>query len=222
LAKKYLPKNKFNAIPKDETIYINAMTFDAAVQYLNMYFGLSIVYEFDRFQKGTIAAHEFHHLLRINKVIQKGVSSSDSATFSIVNQINNEGCADLIDKTIALTNEAKIYDGQKEIEWLMGDAESTINKLDSSFIINATVTEKFITRKEFRKMTNYSSGHVPGFYMANIIKRNGYEQELINSSDNPFEFIYLYNKAAAKDSKKPPLFSKETIQYLKQLEKRVW
>src|SRR5882762_1925126 len=153
LAKKFLPKNKFNAIPKSLTIYIQAITFDAAVQGSSMYFGITRIYEYDKFKKGLIAAHEFHHILRINKGIQNNISQPDSASFSIIDQINNEGCADLIDKTIALENEATIFRGHGIKQRLIDIAEIAIKKLDSCFILNANSTKQYITDREFSRIT---------------------------------------------------------------------
>jgi hypothetical protein len=221
LAKQYLPK-KTNPLPKDLTIYINAMTFDAAVQSPDMYFGLSIIYEFDRFQKGAIAAHEFHHQLRINKHLQNKVSFADSTSLSIINQVNNEGTADLIDKTIAVNNPTTLYDAGGLLHWLFDDAPKTIESLDSAFLVNAKDDKNRLSYRDFRKLTQYSSGHIPGFYMADIIARNGGKQELINHSDNPFHIFYLYNQAAKKDKAQPRTFSEKAIAYLKDLEKRAY
>ena len=221
LAKKYLPL-RTNPFPKDLTIYINAMTFDAAVQSPDMYFGLSIIYEFDRFQKGAIAAHEFHHQLRVNRRLQREVSIADSTSLSIINQVNNEGTADLIDKTIAVNNRKDLYDADGLLGWLFDDAEKVIRELDSSFLINAKNGSNHLSYRDFRKITLYSSGHIPGFYMANIIVRNGGKQQLILHSDNPFNLFYLYNNAAKKDKTHPALFSEACMAYLGQLEKRVY
>ncbi len=100
LSKKFLPKGKYQKIPKDLVIYIQAFTYDAAVQENSMYFGLSVVHDFDKLQKGAVAAHEFHHILRQNKEFKNSLSVKDSASYSMINQINNEGIADLIDKEI--------------------------------------------------------------------------------------------------------------------------
>lgn len=221
LSKKYLPKNKYNSIPANLTIYLMAITYDAAVQDSSMYFGLACVYDLDRFQKGSTAAHELHHLLRKNLECGKGLSKTDSASVSIVDQINNEGCADLIDKTIIIDNESKILIGSLLKDWLMGSADITIQKIDSCLILNSRATLIYATDENFREITGFSSGHIPGFYMVDIIKRNGYLKELIKNNDDPFNFFYLYNKAAKKDKRNPSRFSDETIEYLKRLESKL-
>jgi predicted transcriptional regulator len=58
--------------------------------------------------------------------------------------------------------------------------------------------------------------------MTDIIVRNGYRKELIQNIQDPFYFIYLYNKAAKKDRQHPPVFSSAAISYCKELEKQYW
>lgn len=222
LAKSNLPAHKYNKIPKDLTIYINALTFDVAVQSPNMYFGLSIVYEYDRFKKGAIAAHELDHQLRVNKEIENKVSYADSTSFSIIDQVNNEGTADLIDKTVTVANSNTLYDAESTLHWILNDARQTIKSLDSAFLVNSQQAPDRLSYRNFRELTHYSSGHIPGFYMAQIIVRNGGKAELIRTCDNPFQFFYQYNAAAKMDKTHPPLFSTKAINYLKALEKRVY
>ena len=222
LAKQYLPPHKFRPIPANMTIYVMAMTFDAAVQDSSMYFGVTRLYEYDRFRKGAIAGHEMHHQMRVNKDIRKKVSSADSASYSVLDQINSEGCADLIDKMLLLDNAGKVFRGANVVHRLIDNAPQAIRALDSCFRINASGNTAYISDRQFNRITNYSSGHLPGMYMVSIIRRNGMEAALIAHNDNPFRFFYLYNAAAAKDGTHPPLFSETAITYLKELEKRVW
>jgi hypothetical protein len=219
LAKRYLPA-KTETIPGNLVIYINAMTMDAAVQPPDMYFGLSRVYEYDRFLKGAIAAHEMHHLLRKSRGIERPLSTADSASFDIIDQINNEGGADLIDKTVMVKNADTLYGAKGRISWYMDTAMVTIRRLDSCFRQIASGAPGLVTRSQFRKLTKYSSGHIPGFYMANVIAKNGGMQELISHDENPFYIFYLYNSAAKNDGQHPPSFSEETMAYLHRLEAR--
>ena len=72
-------------------------------------------------------------------------------------------------------------------------------KLDSCFRLNEAATNTYVTAWQFRKIMNFSSGHMPGLYMVNIIQRNDLKKRLIGHNDNPFQFFYLYNEAAEKD-----------------------
>jgi hypothetical protein len=69
---------------------------------------------------------------------------------------------------------------------------------------------------------NYTSGHNPGYFMADIIVREGYKKLLIENVQDPFYFITLYNKAAKKDKNRPPVFSAVAMRYCKQLKKKYW
>lgn len=222
LSQDYLPKNKYEKIPKDLTIYIQAITYDAAVQDNNMYFGLSVVHDFDKLKKGIVAAHELHHVLRKNKSLKNVLSQKDSASYFVINQINNEGVADLIDKDLVTKFPNKTLMGPLFTEWLLGDAKNTITKIDSCLSQNAESEGKYVSKNDFTKIIAYSSGHIPGLFMVKIIKQNGFFQELIDNSDNPFNFFYLYNKAAKKDIDKPPVLGEKTIKYLHVLEKKAF
>ena len=84
LTKEYLPAGNTNKIARDLSIYIQPITYDAAVQGKDMYYGLSIVHDFDKFQIGTVAAHELHHVLRNNKEIENSLSEKDSASVWVI------------------------------------------------------------------------------------------------------------------------------------------
>lgn len=220
LAKSFLPKDNYNIIPKNLNIYIMAMAADAAVQGSSMYFGLSVLFSYDQFRKGAIAAHELHHVLRKEKALKGTLSSRDSASFYMVDDISNEGCADLIDKVLLIDHGSQIIRGDLLREKLLSTAGRTIQVIDSCLLVNAGSRPSFTTTRAFNRITNYSSGHIPGFYMMLVIKRNGYLSEMINHCDNPFNFFYVYNKAAKKDKESPPCFSDAAMDYLKELEKR--
>jgi len=64
-----------------------------------------------------------------------------------------------------------------------------------------------------------TSGHIPGYYMANIIDKNGFKEELIAHIEDPFEFVYLYVKAAKKDREAYRL-SDKTINLIKSIDQK--
>ena len=53
-----------------------------------------------------------------------------------------------------------------------------------------------------------------------LYESNGYTKQLIATADDPFAFLYLYQKAAKKDKAHPPCFSAASIRYLKGLERK--
>lgn len=208
LALQYLPKGKHLPIPSNLTIYIMAMAFDGALQDSNMYFGLARVYENDRFRKGALAAHELHHQMRVDDSLRGPISAADSAAFSAVDQINNEGSADLIDKMLLIDNPGKVYRAAGTLHRLMDRAPAAIRALDSCFRQG---------RGDYASILNYSSGHLPGMYMANVIRRAGLTARAVAHNDHPFHFFYVYNEAAGTTE---PRFSAEAMGYLRALEKR--
>jgi hypothetical protein len=218
LARQYIPKNRVKPVSSNLTIYLMAMTFDGATQDSSMYFGLARVFEYDRFRKGSLAGHEMHHEMRMDRKIQRKLSPADSAVFSAIDDINSEGSADLIDKMLLLENPGKIFRGANTVHRLMTPAARTIAVLDSCLKVNAA-RRTYVTYQQFSAIMNYSSGHMPGLYMVNIIRRNGLEDRLIEHDDDPFQFFYLYNQAARKDPSKPPVFSDAAIEYLMRLDK---
>jgi hypothetical protein len=56
--------------------------------------------------------------------------------------------------------------------------------------------------------------------MSSAIVRNGYGKQMIAQSDNPFAFVFLYQKAAMKDKTPMPRFSGESLRYLKALDRK--
>ncbi|WP_316804457.1 DUF5700 domain-containing putative Zn-dependent protease [Pedobacter nototheniae] len=84
-----------------------------------------------------------------------------------------------------------------------------VKQLDTAMqLILKSKGAAFKTVKQYRNLMNYSSGHNPGYYMADIIVRNGYRKALIENVQNPFYFIYMYNKAAKKDKNHRQYFQK--------------
>lgn len=211
LALQYLPKGKHLPIPSDLTIYIMAIAFDGAFQGSHMYFGIARVYEYDRFRKGALAGHELHHQMRVDDSLRRPVTADDSAAFTAVDLVNNEGSADLIDKMLVIDNPGQVFRAAGNLHRLMDRAPAAIRALDSCFRRGSG---------DYDAILNYSSGHLPGMYMADVIRRGGLTAELVAHDDNPFRFFYYYNQAAALDPRKPPVFSAEAMGYLRGLEKR--
>lgn len=222
LTKKYLPQNSYEPISNNLTIYMQAITYDAAVQDSSMYFGLSIVHDFDKVQPGTVAAHELHHVLRKENEIYGSLSPKDSASLWVIRKINNEGSADLIDKKIAVEPKNNTLMGPLFKQVLLSDIGPVIQQLDMALVNNSKDEQEFVTTDEFNKILNYFSGHIPGYYMAEVIDRNGLKEELIDGCENPFNIFYLYDRAAEKDAAAPVRFSDETMEYLRMLEQKAF
>lgn len=216
----WLPKKLHTKSPNTQ-IFIVAIDNDALVDQGRIVFTLWSVYNQDKLKYGILGAHEMHHVLR--KPIDFKVEPSEEGIFYLLQTILNEGSADMIDKKYSFEKADDVVYEYHFDELLLTKPDSIIRVIDTAIQEMAgTKGQKYPTVKQFRNLMNYSSGHNPGYYMADIIVRNGYRKELIKHIQNPFQFIILYNASAKRDKLHPPVFSDTTIDYIKQLQKKYW
>ena len=181
---------------------------------------LWMLYNEEKIKEGIIIGHEMHHVLRGgNRAFNS--AESEKGILYFLNVVLNEGTADMVDKTWLLAREAELPMEFQLSEFELFQADSIIRQVDSSLLEMIHSKGKlFKTEKEYRNLIRHTSGHCPGYYMADIIVRNGYKKKMLHHIDDPFYFFYLYNKAARHDRKNPPVFSKASIAYVKDLEKK--
>jgi len=74
---------------------------------------------------------------------------------------------------------------------------------------------------EFEKAVTGDAGHLPGRFMGKVIKQAGLLEEVKPDVENPFQFIYTYNKAAAQFNSTHPVLSAEAIAFLKKAEPQI-
>lgn len=217
----WLPKRLQVRTPQTK-IFIIGIDNDALVDKNGIVFTLWNVYNQDKLKYGIVGAHELHHILRRQRSL-KATTPAEEGILYALQAILNEGSADMIDKKYSFDPSKDIVYEYHFDDFLLNKPDSIVKQLDTAMQLMAqTKGATFKTVKQYRNLMNYSSGHNPGYYMADIIVRNGYRKQLIAHIQNPFYFIYLYNKAAKKDKKHPPLFSKTTIDFCKQLAQRYW
>jgi hypothetical protein len=204
----YLPK-KFQRPLTNLTLYYNCLSNDAISVEKGLYFSLLSVINNAQTKQGTLEAHELHHRLRDEIDIYKNQEPRNLGLCWAIRSIPNEGIADMIDKP---------WEKPVDIaDWLIDPAPETIRKIDSCITVLASNTNATQSERTYRDLLKRTSGHMPGFYMAQVIVRNGYKKQMVAQSTNPFAFFFLYQNAAAKDAAHPPLFSATSITYLKQL-----
>lgn len=108
----------------------------------------------------------------------------------VLNNILNEGSADMIDKNYAIAHDNELPMGSKFKDFLLFQADSVLKQIDTSIIKMAQSDGKiFKTEKEYRDLLRWTSGHCPGYYMANIIVRNGFKKKLLKNIQNHFYFF---------------------------------
>lgn len=217
----WLPKRLRREAPAT-TIYLLGIENDAIAGGDIMILTLWSAYNYEKLKMGLLTGHEMHHILA-PKIDFGPIEEQDKGIIYALQNILNEGSADMICKKIYINNKDKLPFDLNFEELLLSKSDSIVMQLDFNLTELAKSDGKvFKTEKEYRNLLNWSSGHNPGYYMADIIVRNGYKKQLIKNVQNPFEFIYLYNMAARKDKKSPPTFTESSIKHVKELEKKYW
>mgnify|MGYP006313304321 CR=1 FL=1 len=206
-------------VEKDAVIYFTAMGADAAAQDKNIFLSLHLSFFFDKYKKGAIAGHELHHLLRKEYEFSKPVLEMHKGVTYLLESMLNEGVADLIDKEIVVKHNDDL---PPELQWrsiLVDQASQVITEIDRALsAADQWDEDNFKTERDFRTLVRNTNGHVPGFFMADIIRRNGYHELLMENISDPFSFMKLYNKAARLDKSKPKIFSDKSIENIKSIE----
>jgi hypothetical protein len=215
LAYRYLPSSKHKRVKGLKVYYIGPLTPDSRA--LEDAFFINTAMEVRFYPKRTmyIGAHELHHLLLPQEAYK--LANTDQARYvgvaMVANSLHREGIADLVDKKhFLLLPQDTIY--RPLMENSLKDSDSMIIRL------NAELERLAASPGEGARLRSLVSrgGHAPGHYMALVIERNGYLPELLKTIHRPFNFLFLYNKAAQKDGQKPPQFSPAAIAFLRRVE----
>ncbi|MBF8455613.1 hypothetical protein IV494_00325 [Kaistella sp. G5-32] len=222
-------KNTFGWLPKrlqikepKINIYLLGIENDAIAGNSGLVLTLWNLYNADKIQPGGLLGHEMHHYLRKSFGYQN-VAKEDEGLLYFLNVVLNEGSADLIEKPTNIAHNDEIPYGLQIRDFLLPQADSIVQVANRNIEeMQASGGKTFKTEKDYRNLVKWTSGHNPGYFMADIIVRNGYRNQLLKNIQNPFQFIQIYNKAAKKDSKNPPLFSDRSINYIQMFEKKYW
>lgn len=209
---------------KDTSVVIHFLGIenDAIAGSGNVIATLWSAYNQDKLKKGILGGHEMQHVLR-KPVVFENVMESDKGLLYALRSILNEGTADMIDKPYAIANDNRLPIGCRYKDFVLFQADSIVKQLNLNIAeMSGSKGKTYKTEKEYRNLIRWTSGHCPGYYMADIIVRNGFRKKMLKNIQNPFYFIYLYNKAAKKDRQKPAVFSDTSIAYIESLEKKYW
>lgn len=214
----FLPKRLQQPV-KNLQIYFSApIVPEAFAKGYTIYLNTAIEHMVSHVKLGSVASHELHHLL-LEKLKPKNIPSGNEIPIIIVlNHISREGIADLIDKKYLALLPDTLYShllkrGLSKSDSIIIDLNHEIERLGQSTEIKPIFNPKLL-----RGFT----GHIPGYYMAQIIERNGYLDELLTNIENPISFICLYNLAAKRDKTKPASFSDNTIRFLKKIDSKIF
>ncbi|AZA83446.1 hypothetical protein C1637_21010 [Chryseobacterium lactis] len=210
-----LPK-KYQKKAPEYNVSIIPIHNDAHVENGWMVFTLIAAYFHDANKMGAMGGHEFHHVLRPQLVFE--VENQDKVLISLLKKILNEGSADLTDKIYEGKNAMKLLEFQREAgPEFLADGAKVIKNIDSLLSIKPLDRSSLKINKLINNWN--TSGHVPGYYMSDIIAKAGYKKELIKHIDDPFQFVYLYDKASKKN-KEAYILSSTTMDLVRELDKK--
>lgn len=210
-----LPK-KYQKTAPEYKVTIIPIHNDAHIEKGWIVYTLMASYFHDTNKMGALGGHEFHHLMRPQLVFD--VENQDAVIISLLQKILNEGSADLVDKVYEGKDAVNLLEFQRETgaEFITEGAK-VIKNIDSLLSIQPLDRSKLKLNKLINSWN--TSGHIPGFYMSNIIAKGGYKKALIKHVDDPFEFMYLYDKASKKD-KNAYVLSSTTMDIVRELDKK--
>ena len=196
-------------------IYYEALGNDATSQAEGMFYSLRAVLDANQVKRGLMEGHEMYHQLQPERDFGT-IVPDDLGLLEIMTSMQHEGIADQIDKPLTM---ALPSDPRGIRDWAITPAPSFIHRMDSALQARARGGAA-ASGRWYRQLSDGSNGHLPGFFMSLAIVRNGYGKQLIAQSDNPFAFVFLYQKAAKKDKIPLPRFSEAAIRYLKELDRK--
>ena len=192
---------------------------------------LLLSYKIDNYKFGALTSHEAFHAI-VSVAFQQKLKeniNSNSLEFNLLyfmENISEEGIADLIDKTILGQKNSPVYETVNKLR----NNDSTlsivyIKRIDSLLTITNTSDSLLNKYSSFAALSNHfgkNGGHIPGRFMALVIKEGRVLNAKIQSVEDPIAFFLNYNQAVIKlKKKKYPVFSDASVSYLKKLKNKM-
>lgn len=167
----------------------------------------------------NLLAHEMFHSHRKHFENKEFVRSNN--LMRQIDKLQNEGIANMIDKTIHSILQKLIDLGYPEsvVELYHSTYKSTPAKLQAMDSITCSFIHKEINEEEFNKQFRdfcLFGGHPNSLYMSDVIQKAGLKDVLIANFYRPVEFIKIYNEAARQEG--DYIFSDEFVHYLEESE----
>ena len=188
-------------------------------------------YRIDNYKFGLLTAHEaFHSIVSVafQQALKKNINynATDFNLLYFLQNVSEEGIADLIDKPLLLKKGSPIYDKVKQ---LTSNDEifsiQCIRSIDSLLKLSLTsehVLQQYNSFSDLANTFGRNGGHIPGRFMGTVMQKEKLLQKHIITVEDPISFILTYNEAAKKNGGKYPVFSKESIEYLQKLRTKYW
>ena len=192
---------------------------------------LLLSYRIDSYKFGLLAAHEAFHSIVSSAFQQKLKKDIDynAADFNLLyflQNVSEEGVADLIDKPLLLHHDSPLFQELKQMTENDEEFSLTyIRRLDSVLaftFVSGQLPPQYRSFADFANSFGKNGGHMPGRLMGKVIKNAGLLGTHLETIEDPISFILAYNKAVGKSKKKYPVFSNESVTYLQRLRARYW
>lgn len=215
LAKMFIKSDQHinDTFPK---IYYHALDFDGSANDKGIFISIINAYSYNKQRLGSFEAHELHHLQRNSLLDNVKIQEKDKGLIWAIKVVFNEGLADMVDKEVMLNERSNWWIKKYLIDYYEVNGAEVIVEFNE--YIQDEINAKHHTEKEYRDLLLGSVGHLPGYLMAKTIKEQGKLNDVIRSSDNPFVFFKIYNSSAKASDKKLPLYQKEVMDYIGELE----
>ncbi len=162
---------------------------------------LNLIYRQTEEQRIELIAHEYFHNYR-RRFENHDFNYKCDLNHSL-DMIQNEGIADLIDKSEGYkkhyTENGELSEIGEIFVNLYHQSQNDLEKLHNlvvKYSKDEIVESKMVD--ELIEIVKYNGHHI-GFYMSNQIVRAGYRKQMIETFYDPFEFYKLYNIAAKKN-----------------------
>jgi hypothetical protein len=213
LARLFLPENAQDSLPGLYDIHFIWSDPDAKVMENAIVFDLNMAFDRGKDDLIKIIAHEFHHNYRALTA-----KRHKHPLMIQLNKIHQEGVADLIDKDKPPIQKLSLYP-KTVIDVYNSDYENTPQKLKNlDSLTNVFLNQEIDSLTFYGRLENYFGfgGHTNGFYMSLRIWENKGIQVLIDSYNDPVEFIKIYNEVA-RESSNEYVFSSEFIDFIEQI-----
>jgi hypothetical protein len=213
--------------PLDSSIILNPVYFlfitaDGKNNEEAIYVDFNLIYKKTEQQRIDFIAHEMFHNYRAYFRNYDFIHSSDLN--SALDMIQDEGIADLIDKKIGYNNyfieNGELTELGEIFVKLYSQAPTDLERFQS--VILDYSKDKITETKmidEIIEIVKFG-GHPIGFYMANKIVSAGYQEQMLITFYNPYEFFRLYNKAAKEQNGFQ--LSDEFMNYLNEITKEYY
>ena len=188
-------------------------------------------FRIDNYKFGLLTAHEaFHSIVSVafQHALKKNINynAADFNLLYFLQNVSEEGVADMIDKSLLSKKGSPVYD---EVKQLTSNDEilsiQYIKSIDSLLKLSLTSEHVLQQYNGFSDLANSfgkNGGHIPGRFMGTVMQKEKLLPKHIIAIEDPISFILTYNEAAKKNGGKYPVFSKESIEYLQKLKAKYW